>query len=770
MTSKNKAKNSQECPYRIPGLQNGGVCTLTGRTLWTHPDWNVELPHYSNKLLMLDERTIYAVSSGTIHLSDTMCYCERFDRMFASVSGGKPLHLIEDWSQLRGADTSARRAYVSYHLGRRNRLASLRFFGLNGLTRLMVALGKALHVVPFLVEAYPDYPSVLTAMGIPFKKISPTKVATIGRRKRSWAIPLPAFLLRGHAARLAEIFGALPWETPGEGVNPLPDKDPFHDLVAGWIAVKSDLDNLHERARRQEANFRALMESAREGVWLSDGTGATQWANGSMAHLLGTSVSALAGRSMSEILPPTLFAEARGQTTDPIELRLPRDDGREIWAMVSAGPIPPENGEPPGIYAICTNITGRRKAEGQVRELAEALERRVLERTNELAMSNKKLGDALRSREEFLATMSHELRTPLATMLNVSESLRGGIQGTLDERQVARLRLLENNGHHLLALINDVLDLSKSLAGKLELSLSPVDLRMLSTECVHTITPFAEKKGIDLSCTVPSDPLVARVDPLRFRQILTNLLSNACKFSPSGAKAGLRLEADSAGDKIRVVVWDEGPGIAPEECEKLFQPFVQLDNRLAREHEGTGLGLALSRQLAEQHGGCILLKSELGKGAIFTFELPWIKVDEETSTSIEVASATGAISRLDTRKRSILLVEDNEDLRQTVQEYLEAAGWVVSVASGGFQALESFADEPSDIVLMDIQMPGMDGLESIRRLRSLPGGDAPKIVAMSGLAFPEDIARSKSAGADMHLPKPVRLGQLVRLLDSMIEG
>lgn len=766
----NKAKNRQESPYGIPGLQSGGVCPVTGRTLWTHPSWNVELPHYTNRLMLLDERTILAFSSGTIHLEDTKYYCKRFDLLFSMVSGGRKLHLIEDWSQLRGADTAARRAYVSYHMRNLSRLESLRFFGLNGLTRLLVGLGKALHVIPFPVEAHPDYPSVLTALGIPFKAPTETRVKVLGRPRRRWAIPLPAFLLRGHADRLAEIFGTLPWETPGEGVNPLPDKDPFHDLVAGWIAVKSDLDNLNERARRQEANFRALMESAREGVWLCDGQGVTQWANGSMAHLLGTSVSALAMRRLAEILPAALLEEARVQTTDPIEQRLPREDGHEVWAMVSAGPIPPENGDVPGIYAICTNISGRRKAEAQVRELAEALERRVLERTNELASSNRKLGDALRSREEFLATMSHELRTPLATILNVSESLRSGVQGHLVERQVERLRLLENNGRHLLALINDVLDLSKSLAGKLELSLAAVDLGVLSTECVHTIAPFAEKKGISLSCDVPAEPLFARVDPLRFRQILTNLLSNACKFSPGGARAGLRLEADPRARLIRVVVWDEGPGIAPDACEKLFQPFVQLDNRLAREHEGSGLGLALSRQLAEQHGGRILLDSSLGKGSVFTVELPWIEAsDEGTTVDLESASGTNAISRAESHDRSILLVEDNDDLRQTVQEYLEAAGWTVHVASGGQQALDFFADDPADIVLMDIQMPGMDGLESIRRLRALPGGELPKIVAMSGLAFPEDVARSKAAGADMHLAKPVRLGLLVRLLEGLFD-
>lgn len=765
MNGRAKAERMQESAYRIPGLVSAGICPFTGRALWTHPDWNVELPHYSNRLVLLDERVVLAYSSGTIHFSDAEHYCKRFDRLVRAVSGGRPLHLIEDWSHLRGADTAARRVYVSYHLRHREQLASLRFFGLNGLTRLLVGLGKALHVVPFPVEAHQDYASTLTAMGIPI-----LRSAQLERRRRSWRLPLPTPMLRGHAARLAEIFGALPWETPGEGVNPLSDDDPFHDLVAGWIAVKADLDNLHERARRQEANFRALMESAREGVWLSDGKGATLWANGSMAHLLGTSVSVLGGRRLAEILPLDIFEEARIQTTDPMELRLPRNDGREVWAMVSAGPIPPENGEIPGVYAICTNITGRRKAEAQVRELAEALERRVMERTEELATSNKRLGEALRSREEFLATMSHELRTPLATMLNVSESLRGGVQGPLEPRQIERLHLLENNGHHLLALINDILDLSKSLAGKLELSTSPMDVRALSVESARTISPFAEKKGIELSFDVPEDPVVAMVDPLRLRQILTNLLSNACKFSPRGSRVGLRLVADDQEQMIRIAVWDQGPGISQEERERLFQPFVQLDTRLAREHGGTGLGLALSRELAERHGGRILLESKSGEGAVFTLELPWHRAADDNTTDVEISAVGVVLDASEKMERLVLLVEDNDDLRQTVHEYLEAAGWNVRSVPGGAQALEDFAQIRADIVLMDIQMPGMDGNEAIRGLRALPGGATPKIVAMSGLAFPEDIARSKAAGADLHLPKPVRLAQLVRLLETLGES
>jgi PAS domain S-box-containing protein len=761
-----KDKRSRILPG-IEGLEAAGVCPVTKRTTWTRADWNVELPHYTNRLLLLDERTILAESRGFINDADSQEYCHRFDRLLAAVAPGEEkVHLLEDWSQLRGADTGARRTYVAYHMRHRHRLASVNYFGLNGLTRLLVVLGKALHVVPFPVDVHEDYGATLIALGL----ATPSAVARVRRDRPLLPVRwMPSFLLRGHAKRLADIFGSLPWESAGEGRNPLPRNDPFHDLVAGWIAVKADLDHLNERARRQEANFRALMESAREGVWLSDGRGESLWANGSMAQLLGTSVIELSGRKLSEILPAGILLEARHSTTDPIELRLPRPDGEEVWAMVSAGPIPAEDNGEPGIYAICTNISGRRKAEARVRDLAEDLERRVVERTEELASSNLRLGSALRSREEFLAAMSHELRTPLATILNISESLRGGVQGELDERQAERLRLLENNGHHLLALINDVLDLSKSLAGKLELTLSLVDLGQLCRESAESLRPLAEAHGVDLACEPPPSRVHVRADPLRLRQILTNLLSNACKFAGRGALAGVRVVPDPDGGLVRIEVWDEGPGISREAQEKLFQPFVQLDNRLSRAHGGTGLGLALSRQLAEQHGGRILLDSTPGHGSVFAIELPWQDTGDEPPTETGLLAASGSVARSAVRERKILLVEDNADLRQTMHEYLVAAGWEVRIAAGGQAALELHQEEVSDIILMDIQMPGMDGLEAIRRLREAPGGAFPKVVAISGLAFPEDVMRSKQAGADLHLAKPVRLRQLSMLLESLLE-
>jgi len=752
----------------FPGLIPSGRCPRTGRILWTRPEWNVDLPHYQNELRLLAPGIVYARSRGFIYGEDTLAYIKRFELLFAELGrDGKPLCIIEDWSELRGADTLARRTYVAYHVERKERYAGFSFYGLNAMTRLMMSLGRKILAVPFPLEVSDNYDDALAKalhiLGVsqdaPERKDSEPPLPE--------ALPLPASMLRGHARRLQEIFGRMPWDRMGEPVNPLSPRDPFHDLVAGWIAVKIDLDDLHRRNQGLEKNFRAIMESAQEGVWIAGANGRTVWCNSTMSALLGVRIERMDGLCLIDALPSSLVREAHHTTIPACEVRLQRPDGTAVWVLVSAGPVPPDVDGTGGIYAICTDITQRREAEGHVRRLNEDLERRVEERTAELAASNQKLAEALRSREEFLAAMSHELRTPLATMLNVSESLRAGVHGDLAARQDERLALLEKNGRHLQSLIDDVLDLSKSIAGNFSLSLEVVDAAELARQCLSSIREMAQSRGIAVVAEIPSRPVVAELDPLRVRQILLNLLSNASKFSPPGSTMGLRLDPQSEKERLVFEVWDHGPGISISAQSKLFQPFVQLDTRLAREHGGAGLGLALSRRLAEAHRGTIELDSEAGQGARFRVVLPWKNHEDPL---LVAARKSGGLRRSEVMGPSVLLVEDNHDLRQTVEEYLLASGWQVRSACGGVEALERFEEGGFDVVLMDIQMPGMDGLEAIRRLRDTREGKVVKIVAMSGLAFPEDKQRAFVAGADLHLSKPVRLHSLVNLLSDQVRA
>jgi PAS domain S-box-containing protein len=751
-----------------PGLVPSGRCPASGRVLWTRPEWNVDLPHYGNDLYVLAPGIVFARSRGFIYGEDTLNYIERFERLVSDMEWtDQRMCLVEDWSEMRGADTLARRAYVAYHVEHKERYATISFYGLSSITRMMVTMGAKLFVVPFPLEVSSDYETALR------KGLWRMGVDRIYERTADHlpplpdTLPLPPAMLRGHAKRLEEIFGRIPWDRTGEWTNPLPTRDPFHNLVAGWLSVKIDLDDLQRRNQGLEKNFRAVMESASEGVWIAGAQGKTIWANGAMASLMGVSIDELTGLRLEEVLPASLVEQARTGTAPPCEIQLERSDGRLSWVLVSAGPIPHDLDGPGGVYAICTDITSRRQTETEIRRLNEVLERRVEERTAELAASNQKLASALRSREEFLAAMSHELRTPLATILNVAEALQAEIHGSIPKAQRERLALLERNGRHLQSLIDDVLDLSKSIAGSFQLNLQAADLAELARQCIASVREMALAKDISVVAEIPPFPVVAEFDPLRVRQILLNLLSNAGKFSPKGSAMGLRLMPDASRKRLVVEVWDEGSGIPLESRHKLFQPFMQLDSRLAREHGGAGLGLALSRRLAEAHFGTVELDASVARGALLRLILPWKTCD---GSPLAQARPSAAIRRLDLDDPRVLLVEDNLDLRSTVEEYLEAAGWEVQAVSSGCEAVESFAQEPFAVVLMDIQMPGMDGLEAIRRIRSLTGGSAARIVAMSGLAFSEDKERARQAGADLHLSKPVRLLGLVELLSSFARG
>lgn len=751
-----------------PGLVSSGRCPASGRVLWTRPEWNVYLPHYGNDLYVLAPGVVFARSRGFIYGEDTLNYIERFERLVSDMGwADRPMCLIEDWSEMRGADTLARRAYVAYHVEHKSRYAAISFYGLNSITRMMVTMGAKLFVVPFPVEVSADYESALRKglwrMGVDRNY----ERTTDDLPPLPDTLPLPPAMLRGHAKRLEEIFGRIPWDGTGEWTNPLPTKDPFHSLVAGWLSVKVDLDDLQRRNQGLEKNFRAIMESATEGVWIAGPQGKTRWANGAMASLMGLSIDELSDLRLDEVLPASLIEEAKSGIASPCEIRLERPDGRLLWVLVSAGGIAHDLEGPGGVYAICTDITTRRQTETEIRRLNEVLERRVEERTAELAASNQKLASALRSREEFLAAMSHELRTPLATILNVAEALQAQVHGSISHVQRDRLALLERTGRHLQSLIDDVLDLSKSIAGSFKLQLQPTDLSELSRQCIATIREMAVAKQMSVIAEIPPAPVVAEIDPLRVRQILLNLLSNASKFSPTGSAMGLRLLPDEPQGRLVVEVWDEGPGIPLEARHKLFQPFMQLDSRLAREHGGAGLGLALSRRLAEAHFGTIELDTTVERGARFRLVLPWTMCALSPAPGPRQIAVVRRFEPVDPR---VLLVEDNDDLRSTVEEYLAAAGWDVKAVATGHEAVACFARTPFPVVLMDIQMPGMDGLEAIRRIRCLDKGDAALVVAMSGLAFPEDIDRAREAGADQHLSKPVRLQGLVELLSRLASG
>lgn len=409
---------------------------------------------------------------------------------------------------------------------------------------------------------------------------------------------------------------------------------------------------------------------------------------------------------------------------------------------------------------ISRDISERKQAEAQLQE------------------TNEELIRATRLKDEFLANMSHELRTPLNAILGMSEALQDQILGSLNERQLKMIRTIERSGEHLLSLINDILDVAKIESGQMTLEYLPVDIALLCQLSLAFIKQQAFKKRIQLDIQLPASPLPdLYLDGRRIRQVLINLLNNAVKFTPEGGQITLKViapgELQKANQMLQLSVTDTGIGIAPEDIPKLFHPFVQIDSTLNRQYAGTGLGLALVKRITELHGGEVHLTSELGVGSCFAIALPY-----HPSEIISPTNPTHPTNPIDDPNLSakfeqgsgikILLAEDNEANIKMIVDYLEAMGYCIFVAHDGQEAIDLIQTLQPDVVLMDIQMPRMDGLEAMRKIRQIPEFSNIPIIALTALAMPGDEARCLDSGATDYLSKPLRLKNLHTKIQSYL--
>ncbi|WP_317037696.1 PAS domain S-box protein [Nodosilinea sp. E11] len=413
----------------------------------------------------------------------------------------------------------------------------------------------------------------------------------------------------------------------------------------------------------------------------------------------------------------------------------------------------------------------------------------------QLNRTNAELARATRLKDEFLANMSHELRTPLNAILGMTEALQEEILGAITPRQANALKTVERSGTHLLELINDILDVAKIESGQLELDVGAIAVEDLCQSSLTFVKQQALKKRIRLDVQIPKSLPPLWGDELRLRQVLINLLNNAVKFTPEQGSIIVKitplpaaaiahplrlLNGSLAPHALRFSIRDTGIGIATDDIDKLFQPFVQIDSALNRQYQGTGLGLALVKQIVTLHGGQVGLTSEVGVGSCFTVDLPYERIDapgwDRPPTAPPSAFSTAAIAPIadsipdTTGAPVILLAEDQETNISTITSYLTIKGYGLLIARSGEEAIALAQSGHPDLILMDIQMPGMDGLEAIRRLRQDPQLATRPIIALTALAMAKDRDRCLAAGANLYLSKPVRLDQLVTTIQTLLNS
>jgi signal transduction histidine kinase/CheY-like chemotaxis protein len=447
---------------------------------------------------------------------------------------------------------------------------------------------------------------------------------------------------------------------------------------------------------------------------------------------------------------------------------------RRISQGELSGPIPPGGGDEAGqlLQALATMQGSLLTSERQLKEEQSMLAHRVEERTQELNIANSELARAAKAKDLFLATMSHELRTPLTTILGLTEMIRDQLYGPVNKNQEKALATVDESSRHLLTLINDILDVAKVESGKMELNWDYIPVEQLIEASLRLIKQPAQRKHLQVEYHI--DPAIRLIhgDSRRLKQLLLNLLSNAVKFTPEESAIGIDVGVSEERELAHFSVWDTGIGIDELQQKRLFEPFVQLDSELTRRYSGTGLGLTLVNRMALLHGGTVEVESIPGKGSRFTVNLPWKPADNMPNT-IDSAEPSGTATdnaSVVPRDTCILLAEDNAANREMIAQFLQHQGFRVITAVDGIEALHSARDNRPDLILMDVQLEGMSGLEVTERLRKLHDFSRTPIIALTALAMPGDRENCLDAGMDDYLSKPVGLKEIHERILSRLQA
>lgn len=533
--------------------------------------------------------------------------------------------------------------------------------------------------------------------------------------------------------------------------------------VTQQVVARQRVEALAGQLARSEGELRALAESMPQLAWSAQPDGFVDWYNGRWREYTGKEREELQGWGWQKVHDPAFVAEvtARWQTAletgQNFEMEFPvrRADGAFRWHLTRAVPLRDEAGTITRWFGTNTDIDDAKRLEAERTELLRTAQR---DRANAESAS--------RAKDEFLTTASHELRTPLNAILGWARLLRGG---QLEPSAYLRaVETIERNAQAQVRLIEDILDGSRIITGNLKLEIRHLDLTHLVQSAVETVRPAAEAKSIALTSELAPNAGRITGDPERLQQVVWNLCNNAIKFTPKGGSVAVRLRQD--GTDVELEVADSGQGIAPDFLPYVFERFRQAEGSTTRRHGGLGLGLALVRHLVEAHGGSVHAESAgVGHGATFRVRFPIQAVVTRTVDSVRPSPVPNTPREpvvVDLEGVTVLIVDDEPDARDLLATVLRGGGAQVTTATSAEDAMRELSRDLPSVLLSDVGMPGVDGYELLRRVRSSlgPGGSTLPAIALTAYAREEDRRLALAAGFNHHLAKPVDPADVLRMV------